>query len=253
MNRRKKMVKGKRDSLLVKYLLLGLFLFLTACGETNQDVLNRFQPQFTEMRRKLQEIAKVSESVCEQEIVQDLDPQPTYVEREPEASNTEIVMYAQLLDPDVDLRDNDQLDLLLSNQLIRNLQWTSDASPFSASALKKRARKDMVHEFERSLNIAYLAIAKVVVYTPVVAVDQETFQGGIAEIDGYLVDMESQEIMCSFKVSARPEEKIFYQVRKGEDAAQELAEAANSNLWANAREAFVNTINETCGVDFTLK
>ena len=237
----------------LEYLLLGLLLFLTACGETNQDVIDRFRPQFTEMRRELEEIAQASESVSEQKTSQNLDPQPTYVEREPEASNTEIVMYAQLLDPDVELRDNGQLDLMLSGQLIRNLQWTGDASPFNASSLREKARKDLAAELERSLHITYLAVARVVEYAPAVAVDQETFQGGIAEIDGYLVSMDNKEILCSFHISARPEDQVFYQVQEGENAAQELAEAVNSNLWGNARESFVSALNEMCGGNFALK
>ena len=35
-----------------------------------------------------------------------------------------------------------------------------------------------------------------------------------------------------------------------ENAAQELAESVNSNLWSNAREAFIDALNETCGGDF---
>lgn len=239
----------------LKFLLMLLSLLLAGCGgETNQEVIARFRPQYDEMWLVMQGIAReISDHGGDQKEAESLSPQPKYVERDPEASNTEIVMYQQLLNPDVDLRDENQLDLILSNRLIRNLQWTGDNGPFRDSNLEKEASDSLADELEQSLKIEYLAVADVVEYEPAVALDAERFRGGIVEIDGYLVKVENREIVCSFKVSARPEEQLFYQVREGEDASQELAEAASSNLWKNARDEFVNALNEVCGGDVSLK
>ncbi|MBN1219858.1 MAG: hypothetical protein JXM69_13095 [Anaerolineae bacterium] len=234
------------------FLLVVSVLLLTACGETNQDVINQYQPQYDQLRVKLQEIAPALPETTGEQAAASLNPPPHYVERSKEALNTDIVMYEQLLNPDVELRQNNQLDLLLSNDLITALRWTGDHSPMQPASLKQKAAEVTRQTLEQGLQIKYLGVARVTKYEPVIPVDEKTFGGGLAEIAGFLVDLDSQEVLCAFNISARPEAQVAYQYKEGENQVQALAEAARSNLWGNARAAFITALNEQCGGEFSL-
>ncbi len=123
-------------------------------------------------------------------------------------------MYDYLLDPETELRDQDQLDLRLSNYLRRLLQWTGPESPMSPSVLKKRAQEGLTEEFEQALQIRYLGVARVARYDPPVAVSEEVFTGGYAEVDGFLVDMTTQEVLCAFRITARPNDEVSTPIKR---------------------------------------
>ncbi len=241
----------------IKYLA-ALLVFLSAgCGgggETNQDVVNRFKPQYTALRTRLQQVAqKVPQQASEQQVTQALAPRPAYTEDAKEALNTDVLMYEHLLDPDAKLDTGTQLDLTLTNHLLRALQWTGASNPMSASALKSQATDSVIGDLEQGLQIRYLVVARVVAYKPVVAVDKDTFSGGQAAIDGYLIDLSNQTIVCSFGVSVAPPKHIDYKYAKDENPAEALAKTARSWAWSSAREEFIAALNDRCGGDFALR
>lgn len=240
------------------YLILALLsAVLAGCGgggETNQDVINRFKPQYAELRVKLQQIAqKIPERAAELKAAQALSPQPQYTYGSDAPTNADILMYPHLLDPDKSLVLDKQLDMKWASPLLRGLQYTGEKSPMSATALKNKASEKIASDLEEALKTRYLAVAQVTAYQPVVAVDKNTFKGGSVQVNGYLVDLESQEVLCSFTVSARPQEQISYKYKEGEDPTKALAEWAESSLNGNARAEFIKAINEHCGGDFKLK
>lgn len=236
------------------FSLVGLVLILSGCGPTNEEIINQFKPQFAELRTELQAVAAaLPESASEQPAAQPLNPAPDYKEGTyGEVRNTDIVMYDHLLDPDLDLGDN-QLDLTLSNYVIMYLKMTGPKSTWSPSTLKKRAPEGRAEEFEQALQVRYLGVARVVKYEPPVAVSKDSFSGGYTEVDGFLVDMETQQVLCSFSIAARPNELVSYKYKEGEDPVKALAEFAHSTLWENARQAFVKKMGEMCGGTFVIE
>ena len=242
----------------VLIVMAGLCWALAGCGggakqETNQDAVNRFKPQYAELRTKLQQAAgKIPQRATERKVTGSLTPQPVYSTQADKPSNTDILMHPHLLDPDVKLDEKTQLDLLLANHLLRALQWTGDKSPLSATALKTKATDSVIRDLEQGLQTRYLAVAKMAAYTPVTAVDKKTFRGGQATLDGFLVDLTNQSVLCSFTVSAKAQEQISYTYKENEDATEALAKLARSSLWNAARQEFVKALNEKCGGDFAL-
>lgn len=235
------------------FLLMAVILLLTACGgETNQDVISKYQSQYKDLRVKLQKVAQALPETASEQVASNLNPPPKYVERAKEALNTDIVMYEQLLDPDVELRENNQLDLILSNALVTGLRWTGDHNPMLASSLKQSAADTTTAILEQGLHLKYLGVARVTEYQPAVATDPQTFTGGLAKIDGFLVDLDSQAVVCSFGISASPEAQVPYQYKENESQTQKLTEAAYSSLWRNSRQAFIASFNKLCGGEFAL-
>jgi hypothetical protein len=242
----------------IKYLPILLVFVLAACGggggETNQDVVNRFKPQYDMLRTQLQQaVQKIPQQVGEPPVTQPLTPRPAYTKDAKEPQNTDVLMYENLLDPDAKLNSDTQLDLTLTNHLLRALQWTGTHNPMSEAALKNKATDNVLHDLEQGLQLKYLAVAKVVAYQPVVAVDKDTYSGGQAAIDGYLIDLSKQAVVCSFGVSVSPPKQIDYKYAKGEDQAEALAKAARSSAWSSAREEFIAALNNRCGGDFALR
>jgi hypothetical protein len=122
----------------------------------------------------------------------------------------------------------------------------------SSSSLKKRASDDLAEKLEQALQIRYLGVARVVVYDRPVAVSEETFDGGYAEVAGFLVDMETRTVLCSFSIDARPTEQVSYTYKEGENKLAALERFAYSSLWNNAREAFIEKMDQVCGGTFEL-
>ena len=242
----------------VLIVMVSLCWALAGCGggakqETNQDAVNRFKPQYAELRTKLQQVAgKIPQRASERKVTTGLTPQPVYTTQTDKSANTDILMHPHLLDPDAKLDPSNQLDLQLANHLLRALQWTGDKNPMSAAALKTKATDSVIRDMEQGLQTRYLAVAKVAAYTPVTAVDKKTFRGGQATLDGFLVDLTNQSVLCSFTVSAKAQEQISYTYKENEDAAEALAKLARSSLWSAARQEFIKALNEKCGGDFAL-
>ena len=241
----------------VLMVMVSLYWALAGCGggaksgETNQDAINRFKPQYAELRTKLQQLAgKIPQRATERKATGSLTPQPVYSTQTDKPSNTDILMHPHLLDPDAKLDQNTQFDLQLANHLLRALQWTGDKNPMSASALKTKATDSVIRDLEQGLQTRYVAVAKVAAYTPVVAVDKKTFRGGQATLDGFLVDLTNQSVVCSFTVSAKAQEQISYTYKENEDATEALAKLARSSLWSAARQEFIKALNDKCGGDF---
>jgi hypothetical protein len=215
------------------------------------EVVIEFKPQFDSLRADLQAIAAaLPETASSQQVTQTLDPAPDYNANDYDGiRNTDIVMFAHLLDPEADLRDNNQLDLGLSRYVVKYLQWTGP----DAFTSDKRASDKFIAGFEQALNIRYLGVARVGLYDPPVAVSADSFDGGYAEVGGFLIDMQSREILCSFSIAARPNKTVNYTYKEGEDPVKALEEFAHSTLWENARTAFIESMGEMCGGSFVLK
>lgn len=240
----------------IAFFLISFTLLLTGCGPTNQEIIDQFKPQFATLRETLRTIAEtLPETVENQPVAQPLNPEPSF-NAEAEfgvIDNTDILMYDQLLNPEVNLPQETTLDLGLSNYLLTHLLWTGPQNPMSSDTLTEGAGDEFAKEFEQVLQMKYLGIARVTVYDPPVAVDAETFEGGYAEIQGFLVDMATREVRCSFDLSAVPADTVSYTYQEGEDPQEALVRFAYSTLWENARNTFIEKLDQTCGGNFTLE
>ncbi|MEW6405566.1 MAG: hypothetical protein AB1649_27550 [Chloroflexota bacterium] len=237
--------------LITVLFVTALAALLTGCGPTMGDVVLEFKPRYDNLRADLQAIAgALPETAADQQVTQVLDPAPDYnADDYGGIRNTDIVMYAHLLDPELDLRDNNQLDLGLSRYVVKYLEWTG--TDFFTS--DKRASDDWIVGFEQALDIRYLGIARVGAYDPPVAVSADSFTGGYAEVDGFLVDLHTREVLCSFSIAAEPSKTVSYSYEEGEDRVATLQKFAHSTLWENAREAFITRMQENCGGSFLIK
>jgi hypothetical protein len=237
----------------ITLLFIVFALLLTGCGPTNEEVINQFKPQFATLRETLGAIANaLPDSVEDQPAAQPLDPAPNY-NGGAQLGNTDILMYDQLLNPEIDLEQGTTLDLNLSNYLLTHLLWTGPENPMGSGALSESAGDEFAKEFEQILQMKYLGVARVVVYDPPVAIDAETFEGGYAEVQGFLVDMATREVRCSFNLSAIPADTVSYTYKEGEDPQAALNNFAHSTLWENARNTFIEKMGQTCGGSFALE
>jgi len=247
-------MKTGMPSRLLLIVLAGSGLLLASCGPTNEELITEFKPQFETLRADLQAVAAMLPATApDQPAQQPFQPAPSYLV-DPLGSgitNSDILMYENLNDPDLNLRNNDRLDLALSNFLLRYLRWTGPDNPMADDTRGQRVGKDAADEFEQALQIRYLAVARVVTLEKPVVLSAESFQSGFAEIDGYLVDLRSRTIVCSFTVQAESSEEVHYAYEEDSDPEAALARFASSTLWENSRQVFLARLNEYCGGGFT--
>ena len=231
--------------------VVGLALFPAGCGPTKVDVILELKPQYDALRADLQTIAAtLPEKVENQPVAQPLEPAPNFNTDDYSVTrNTDVMMYEHLLDPEEGMADTEKLDLRLSN--LRNyVYWTGPKSPYLLKESKTRADDEFRAKFEQALQIRYLGIARINRFDPIVAINAEAFEGGYTDIDGFLVDMQTQEIVCSFNIIAFPDEDVHYTYKEGESQTKALAKAARSNLWNKARDAFLDSMAVMCGGSF---
>ena len=233
-------------------LFVVLALLLAGCGPTNQDVIEQYTPQYTQLRADLRDIGSTLDPASgEIAVTQPLDPRPVYTAGSKEIQNTDIMMLDHLFDPDQSLNLTG-LDLTLSNYLLRLLRWTGPASPMQPSALDAPVMEGLDADFEQALQVRYLGVAAVVQHDPAVAVSEAQFTGGSAEVVGFLVDMQTRQVLCTFRITAAANQEVSYTYEEGDSKTQALERFANSTLWSNARAAFIEKMNQVCGGDFAL-
>ncbi|HEY1012970.1 MAG TPA: hypothetical protein VGE07_09735 [Herpetosiphonaceae bacterium] len=229
---------------------LAIALLLAGCGKTNQDVINEQRGAMDALRTKLADISQtLPEAADEQKAEGKLSPEPVYSESD--TANTDIVMYDHLVNPDDDMNDGDDLDLLLSEHLLTPLQWAGPDNPMSESVLGDSAG-DFEQEFKRAAGLSYLGVARVRSYEPAVAIDEQTFQGGAAEIDGYLVSLKDNEILCSFSIAAEPDESVSYSYKPNQDRKTQLEGFVRSSIWEDGRTKLIEGFREHCGGEWTI-
>src|SRR5947207_2294169 len=95
---------------------LALIACLGCNRETNRQLFERYNGQFAEKREQFKQIAQLipPPSSVRPPASTSVSPKPVYNERDNGSNNTEILMFDQLLDPDIGfVPDHKRLDLLL--------------------------------------------------------------------------------------------------------------------------------------------
>jgi len=238
---------------------VSLAMLWSGCGggETTRQVLQRYGPQFNERRQQFKNIAG---SLPAPGGVQDaspvnLSPRPVYDEKHHSSNNTEIVMYDQLIDPDIRSEGHNRLDLILSGNLLTAMQWTGPKNPMSSEGLDRRSNPDLEQELKQALGEQYLVVLRPVKFVAPVATDENTFTPGTADIEGYIVNLPDQKVVGSFRYTAQSSARVEYSSRKGDTSAarqSQLEEFAYSSLYEDARKKLKPLLEQTTGGTFAI-
>jgi hypothetical protein len=247
-------MKTNIGSLACSFLLA---VVCTACsGESNRKVIQRYEPQFTAKRQQFQKIAVMlppAGSVKEASPA-NLSPKPVYDAKNSASNNTEIVMFDQLLDPDAESVGHQRLDLLLSRDLLIALKWTGPKNPMSADGIDKH-NPNLEQTLKQALAAIYLVVIRPVNFVAPVATDEATFKGGMADLEGFVVDLTGQKVAGSFHYSAKSASSVEYSTKKGaSDAAKQarLEDFAYSSLYEDARKKLKPLLEQTTGGTFAI-
>ena len=233
------------------------FAFVALCmgcgGETHRQLFKRYESQFAEKRAQFKKIAQMlpAPGSVKEPTTANLSPKPVYDARSG-TYNTEIVMYDQLLDPDIQSHDHTRLDLLLSGDLLVCMQWTGPKNPMSDSVLDKSAG-DAEQELKAALALQYLAVLRPATFVAPVAVDESTYKAGTADIEGFIVDMNRNSIVGSFRFNAKSASQVEYSAKKSENKESRLEEFAYSSLYTDALQKLGPLLQQTTGGHFVLE
>src|SRR5215469_16359989 len=141
---------------------LSILMLLCGCGgrETNRALFKRYEGQFAAKRQQFQSIAQAlpAPGSVRENTAANLSPKPVYGVRD--SANTEIVMYDQLLNPDIKSEGHNRLDLILSGGLLNAMKWTGPNDPTSPSVLDQRSAPDMDKSLTKALATKYLVVVR---------------------------------------------------------------------------------------------
>lgn len=231
-------------SLLVIGIGAGAFLLIFS-GETHQDVFDRFKEKFAAKRQQLKAIAAKLPppgAVKKNQGPANLNPRPIY-DPKSKSFNTSVLMVEQLRDPDLQLRTPEQFDLnLFEGLLLMNLQWTGPRSPMADSVRGQKARTNLADELEATLSQSYLLVLRPVRYDPPRVFDNR-FAGGDVDLEAFLVDWRTTNIVASVRVAGRADD-IVRGIKGNMDAA------VFSSMWKNVRGNLARSLSEVSGGTF---
>jgi hypothetical protein len=170
------------------WLLVVPALFVVGCGssaETVGQVRDRYQAPLSELRAQLKSLKVPAETSG---AAVKLDPAPVYAEDG--SGNTDFLAMEHLGDSDARL----SFDMGLSGPIETALAWTGAANVDDPSA-RRDATPDVEATFKQAQATRYLVVLRAS-RTPVSA-DRNTYAGGDALIDAFVVDLRTRAIVAS--------------------------------------------------------
>lgn len=228
-------------------LLIGLF---AGCGPKHGEIVEQFVPQYNEMRAELASIASlIPDKVTPTDPPPALDPMPEF-KKGVLRSNTSIVMFENLSDPDLDLYKDGKLDCRYSNNLMRNLHWTSPKDFMSDNLKKKVADKELENRLQYPLDVRYIGVVRVFKHEPAKATSAEIFSPGGMIIGVFLYDRQAETIVAQGLTMARTDENVEYRYAETGDPIEALERWANSSLKMNAGEEVLKAFAKFTGGPF---
>src|SRR5262249_50700553 len=204
---------------------LVLLVCCIGCGPTNRHVLKGYEGPFNEKRQQFKKIAGLLPATgsAQGSAPANLSPKPLYNAKS-DQYNTEILMYDQLQDPDIESQDHNRLDLLLSGNLLRGIQWTGPKNPMADEILDRRATADLEQSLKQALGIRYLIVLRPATFVKPVAVNESNYKPGMADIEGFIVDMEGNKIVGTVRFTANSSDRVEYSYKEGQDRQRQLEE-----------------------------
>lgn len=225
-----------------RFLLLAGVLVLGGCGETNQQVIDRYRPQMEAVGVRLKAIhGRLPATLAPLEAK--LNPAPVFAK---DKGNTEILAEEQLLD----VHAAPAFELNLSPRLRTCLMWTGPKNPMAASALARRD-KQFEKNFQRALEARYLVALRTRAGS--LHVDEKTFSGGAASLEAFVVDLKTDQLVAATAAEAAPEARITYSTRPGENKQERAAAAVHSSTWENLRDDLAKKLGTATGGTFDFR
>jgi len=223
--------------------LLVFLVFPIGCGPKISDVLKKYEGDFQKKREQFKAIAQAlppmggPETPCN-----NINP-PLQFNEKTKQTNTEIIMFDQLADPDLDPK----FDFYFSGELgelLNGLRWTGPKNPLSPDVLGKRG-KDMEQGLKAALDDRYLVVNRVVELTESKAIDEQTFTPGQVRIETFVVDLSNNKPLCNFTIEGKSAPNVHYSFREGESKEEQLSKAAHSTVWEEARKQLIARLKAT--------
>jgi len=229
-----------------------LLLYIGCGGETNRALFKRYEGPFAAKRQQFNSIAQAlpAPGSVQGNTVASLSPKPVYCVKD--STNTEIVMYDQLLNPDIRSEGHNRLDLILSGGLLNAMKWTGPNNPTSPSVLDKRSVPDMEPSLNKALATRYLVVVRPARFDAPVAVSEYSFKGGSADVEVFVADLQDNHVPASGRFTAHSSTNVEYLSKKGEDKRARLEEFAYSSLFTDARQKVGTLLPEITGGQFVL-
>ncbi|MBL8889147.1 MAG: hypothetical protein JNL67_04165 [Planctomycetaceae bacterium] len=148
--------------------------------------------------------------------------------------NCETIMYPELIG------DEPLIDLMLTTNLTTSLYWSKEQPQDGDVEFMQRVLR-------QGSGARYLVIHRIDETNLPMAVSEETFVAGAVRVDGFVVDLESLEIVASYTLEVLPDEQVEYYVKENESARDRLETFARSSLWSKARRQVVSILSEHTG------
>ena len=229
-----------------------MLLYIGCGGETNRALFKRYESQFASKRQQFNSIAQALPAAgsVQGNTVGSLSPKPVYGVKD--SSNTEIVMYDQLLNPDIKSEGHNRLDLILSGGLLNAMKWTGPNNPTSPSVLDKRSAPEMEASLKQALATRYLVVIRPARFDAPVAVSESSFRGGSADVEVFVAYLQDNHVPASGRFTAHPSITVEYASKKGEDKQARLEEFAYSSLFSDARQKLGTLLPQITGGQFVL-
>jgi hypothetical protein len=196
---------------------LALAVLLSGCKEKNSDAIEHLRGDFAAKREQLASLAKQLPplgSVTKSTLPSRLTPPISHDAKGSGAVNSELLMAAQVANPDVVLQSPQQVDLLLGDELITCLQWTGPNNPMASSTLSARHGESIEKDCRAALGYRYLVALRPSAYARPVAVDERHYAQGKLDLEGFLFDLSSSKLLGAFHVSAVSADAVTYAARK---------------------------------------
>lgn len=214
------MVYKKESFLLIAFFII-FSLNVVACATaepqpTYREVLEEYSAEFAEKRSQMLAIADSlpptgsikTNTACDA----NLDPPFMFTQSIYKKTNASILMYDQLLDPDVNLRSS--FDISIGENFLNTVNWTGPKSLISRK-LDDPVRESFRGDLEDGLDTKYLVVNRIVIYneTIVSAGDtireivpdnfdlgdiKNTFTPGNIIIEGFVISLENNAVLCSY-------------------------------------------------------
>jgi len=240
-------------------VIVGLIVFavcLASCGETARKVLQRYTPQLNEKRQEFQKISGLlpAPGSVKENSQATLSPKPVLNAKDTDSNNTEVVMADQLLDPDIKRKDNSNLDVFLSGNLLLGIQWVGPKSSLDAGDLDRRSNPNTENMIKQGLAERYIVVLRPARYVPPVATNETTYKAGVADIEGFVVDLSGPKVVGSFRYTAQSGDTVEYKAKKTDTAAarqMDLENFAYSSLYSDARKKLKPLLELSTGGSFT--
>jgi hypothetical protein len=218
-------------------LVLLLATTLAGCKEKTTEALEHLRPDFSAKRTQLASLAAkmpAPGTVSRSTLPGALSPPITRDAKGGGPINTEIVMAAQLTDPDVKLHSPEQIDLLMGEELLTCLMWTGPKNPMASSTLEGRDGDSLEKGCRAALAYRYVVALRPASYTRPVAVDERNYTPGGLVLEGFLFDLSTSALVGSFRVTATSADRVSYSARKNDNKEERLESFAYSTLWESA-------------------